>query len=298
MKRILLFVLTNLAIMVLLGITTRLLGVDRFLTQGGINMPALFGFAAVFGMGGSFISLMMSKWMAKRSTGARVIEQPGDATEHWLLETVRAQAQRAQIAMPEVAIYDAAEPNAFATGPSRNNALVAVSSGLLHTMNRDEVEAILGHEVSHIANGDMVTLTLIQGVVNTFVIAFARIIGFMVDRFLSGNRDEESSAPGMAYWISSMVAELILGFLASAIVLWFSRQREFRADSGGAQLAGRDKMISALERLQALHEPTQLPSQMAAFGVRGGTAGALGRLFMSHPPLEARIAALRSGMSA
>ncbi len=298
MKRILLFVLTNLAVIVLLGITTRLLGVDRFLTQGGINMPALFGFAAVFGMGGSFISLLMSKWMAKMSTGARVIEQPGDATERWLLETVRAQAQRASIAMPEVAIYDAAEPNAFATGPSRNNSLVAVSSGLLHTMNRDEVEAILGHEVSHIANGDMVTLTLIQGVVNTFVIAFARIIGFMVDRFLSGDRDEESSAPGMAYWISSMVAELILGFLASAIVLWFSRQREFRADSGGAQLAGRDKMISALERLQTLHEPAQLPSQMAAFGVRGGTAGALGRLFMSHPPIEERIAALRSGMSA
>lgn len=289
MKRILLFVLTNLAVIVLLGITTRLLGVDRFLTQGGINMPALFGFAAVFGMGGSFISLLMSKWMAKMSTGARVIEQPGDATERWLLETVRAQAQRASIAMPEVAIYDAAEPNAFATGPSRNNALVAVSSGLLHTMNRDEVEAILGHEVSHIANGDMVTLTLIQGVVNTFVTFFARIVAYGVDQFLRKD-DEQNTGPSIAYTITVIVCDIVFGILASMIVMYFSRQREFRADAGAAQLLRSPQpMIAALQRLGGM-EPGALPQNMAASGIAGGKG--LLSLFATHPSLEERIAAL------
>ncbi|HXH04725.1 MAG TPA: protease HtpX [Candidatus Competibacteraceae bacterium] len=295
MKRVFLFLATNFAILVVLGITVNVLGVSRFLSAQGIDVASLFAFAAVFGFGGSFLSLAMSKWMAKMSTGAQVIEQPRHPTEQWLLETVRRQAAAAGIAMPEVAIYDSPEVNAFATGPSRNNALVAVSTGLLNTMSAEEAEAVLAHEVSHVANGDMVTLTLIQGVVNTFVIAIAKIVGYAVDRALSGNSDEEGyQGPGIGYYVTSMIAEILLGFLASIIVMWFSRQREFRADAGGAALAGREKMIAALERLRVLHEPSHLPSQMAAFGINGGLGDGLKKLFMSHPPLEERIAALRA----
>jgi len=294
MKRILLLVLTNLAVVVLLLVTASLLGVDRFLTAQGLNLGSLLVFSAIIGFGGAFVSLAMSKWVAKRSTGAQVIVQPRNQAEAWLLETVANQARAAGIAVPEVAIYDAPEPNAFATGPSRNNALVAVSTGLLHGMTPDEVEAVLAHEVSHVANGDMVTLTLIQGVVNTFVIAIAKVAGYLVDRALSSGSDEEYQGPGLAYYVTSIAAELLLGILASAVVLWFSRQREFRADAGGARLAGRGKMIAALERLRALQDqPSHLPSQMAAFGINGGVAEGLKRLFLSHPPLEERIAALR-----
>jgi len=295
MKRILLLVLTNLAVVVLLLVTASLLGVDRFLTAQGLNLGSLLAFSALIGFGGSFLSLGMSKWVAKISTGAQVIAKPRDRTEAWLLETVAGQAQAAGIAMPEVAIYDAPEPNAFAAGPSRNNALVAVSTGLLHGMSADEVEAVLAHEVSHVANGDMVTLALIQGVVNTFVIAIAKVVGYLVDRALSSGNDEEYQGPGVAYYVTSIAAELMLGLLASAVVLWFSRQREFRADAGGARLAGRGKMIAALERLRALQDqPSHLPSQMAAFGINGGVAEGLKRLYLSHPPLEERIAALRA----
>lgn len=291
MKRIVLFLATNFAILIVLSISARILGVDRFLTANGLNLNLLLGFAAVIGFGGSFISLAISKWMAKMSTGAQVITQPRTADEQWLVDTVRRQAQQAGIGMPEVAIYNAPDMNAFATGMSRNNALVAVSTGLLHSMGRDEVEAVLAHEVSHVANGDMVTLTLIQGVVNTFVIFLSRVIGYAVDSFL--RRDGEQSGPGIGYWVSSIVAELVLGVLASIIVMWFSRQREFRADSGGAALAGRGKMIAALQRLQQAHVPSQLPNEMAAFGIADGRS--LARLFMSHPPLEERIAALQRG---
>lgn len=291
MKRVVLFVMTNLAVMVVLGVVVNVLGLNRFITQSGLNLPVLFGFALVFGMGGSFISLLASKWIAKMSTGAQVIDQPRNAAEQWLVETVRRQAAQAGIGMPEVAIFQAPEPNAFATGASRNNALVAVSTGLLQSMDRDEIEAVLGHEVSHVANGDMVTLTLIQGVVNTFVIFLARIIGFFVDRALAGNSEGEERGPGIGYWISSMIAEIFLGILASIIVMWFSRQREFRADAGGASLAGRQKMIDALEKLRRASQPSHLPAEMSAFGIRGG--GGLSRLFMTHPPLEERIAALR-----
>ncbi len=293
MKRVVLFIATNLAILVVLGTTASLLGVHRFIGPQGIDLGALLGFAALFGMGGAFFSLAISKWVAKFSTGAQVISQPTNTTEVWLLETVAAQAQRAGIAMPEVAIFEAQEANAFATGPSRNNALVAVSSGLLRGMEREEVEAVLAHEVSHIANGDMVTMTLIQGVVNTFVIFLAKGVGYLVDRALQGGSDEEYQGPGIAYWITSIIAEILLGFLASAVVLWFSRQREYRADAGGAALASREKMIAALERLRAAHTPAPLPNEMAAFGIRSGAAAGLSRLFLSHPPLEERIAALR-----
>lgn len=294
MKRILLFVVTNLAIMVVLGITVSVLGVGRFISSDGLDLGKLFAFAAVFGMGGSFLSLAISKWVAKFSTGAQVIERPQNATETWLVETVRAQAQRAGIAMPEVAIFDSPEPNAFATGPTRNQALVAVSTGLLNHMSREEVEAVLAHEVSHVANGDMVTLALIQGVVNTFVIAIAKIVGYVVDRALSSNsEDEEYQGPGIGYWVTSIAAEILLGFLATAIVMWFSRRREFRADAGGAALAGRDNMVSALERLRAIQEPSHLPAQMTALGIKGGGSGLM-KLFMSHPPLEDRILALKS----
>ena len=289
MKRIVLFLATNFAILIVLSISARILGVDRFLTSNGLNLNLLLGFAAVIGFGGSFISLAISKWMAKMSTGAQVITQPRNTDEQWLVDTVRRQAQQAGIGMPEVAIYNAPDMNAFATGMSRNNALVAVSTGLLQSMGRDEVEAVLAHEVSHVANGDMVTLTLIQGVVNTFVIFLSRVIGYAVDSFL--RRDGEHSGPGINYWVSSIVAELVLGVLASIIVMWFSRQREFRADSGGAALAGRSKMVSALQRLQQAHVPSQLPNEMAAFGIADGRS--LARLFMSHPPLEERIAALQ-----
>lgn len=291
MKRIFLFLATNLAIILVLSITARLLGVDRFMTANGLNLGMLLGFAAVIGFGGAFISLAISKWMAKRTTGAQVIEQPRNATEQWLLETVQRQAQQAGIGMPEVAIYNAPDPNAFATGMSRDNALVAVSTGLLQNMSADEVEAVLAHEVSHVANGDMVTLTLIQGVVNTFVIFLARVIGYAVDSFL--RREGDNSGPGIGYWVATIVAELVLGILASIIVMWFSRQREFRADAGGAGLAGKDKMVAALQRLQAAHTPSQLPNEMAAFGINSGSS--LSKLFMSHPPLDERIRVLQQG---
>lgn len=292
MKRIVLFVATNLGVVLLLGVIARLLGVDRFIYQSGLNLTSLLIFAAIFGMGGSLISLLMSKWIAKMSVGAQVIEQPRTQTEQWLVETVRRQAQQAGIGMPEVAIYDSPEPNAFATGANRNAALVAVSTGLLEQMTAEEAEAVLGHEVSHVANGDMVTLALIQGVLNTFVIALSRVVGYLVDQALS-SRDQEYRGPGIGYWITSMVMEVVFGLLASLVVMWFSRWREFHADAGGAELAGRGKMIAALERLRQLSEPSQLPSQMAAFGINGGLGDGLRKLFMTHPPLEERIEALR-----
>jgi len=291
MKRIFLFLATNLAIIVVLSITLRLLGFERFLDEQGVNLDlnSLLLFAAVFGFGGSLISLAMSKWTAKRFTGAQVIESPRNATEQWLLATVRRQAEAAGIGMPEVAIYDAPDVNAFATGMSRNNALVAVSSGLLRGMNQDEAEAVLGHEISHVANGDMVTLALIQGVVNTFVIFLSRVIGHLVDRVVF----KVERGHGPAFWITAIIAEILLGILASIIVMWFSRQREFRADAGGARLAGRHKMIAALEALQRAHGQPRLPDQLAAFGINGGIGAGIKRLFMTHPPLAERIAALR-----
>jgi len=290
MKRIFLFLATNLAVVLLLSVVANLLGVNRFLVGNGLNLPALLIFAAIFGMGGSLISLLMSKWIAKKSVGAQVIEQPRTQTEQWLVETVRRQAQAAGIGMPEVALYDSPEPNAFATGANRNSALVAVSTGLLEQMSAEEVEAVLGHEVSHVANGDMVTLSLLQGVLNTFVIVLARVVGYLVDQALSRG---ENRGPGIGYFLTSFVMELLFGFLASLIVMWFSRYREFHADAGGARLAGRGKMIAALERLRQLHEPSQLPSQMAAFGINGGLGDGLRKLLMTHPPLEERIEALR-----
>jgi heat shock protein HtpX len=289
MKRIFLFLATNIAILLVLSVTLRLLGVDRLLDESGsnLNLQALLVFAAVVGFGGSFISLAISKWMAKRMTGAEVIEQPRNSSESWLIDTVRRHARAAGIGMPEVAIYDAPEVNAFATGMRRNHALVAVSTGLLRTMSRDEADAVLGHEITHIANGDMVTLTLIQGVVNTFVVFIARVVGHVVDRTVFKN--EEGYGP--AYFITTIVAQMILAVLASMIVMWFSRYREFRADAGGAKLAGRDRMISALERLKANHE-SSLPQTMAAFGISGRVKGGFAGLFMSHPPLDERIAAL------
>lgn len=291
MKRIFLFMVTNLAILLVLSITLRLLGVDRILDAegGGIDFNSLLIMAAVIGFGGSLVSLAMSKWSAKRMVGAVVIEQPSDPTERWLLETVQRQAELAGIGMPEVAIYDAPDVNAFATGMNRNDALVAVSTGLLQNMRKDEIEGVLAHEISHIANGDMVTLALIQGVVNTFVIFLSRIIGHTVDRVVF--KTERGHGP--AFMITSIVAQMVLGVLASIVVMWFSRQREFRADAGGAQLAGRNKMIAALERLKQQHEPSQLPDRIAAFGISGRNNGIRG-LFMSHPPLEMRIAALRA----
>ncbi len=293
MKRVFLFLATNLAVVLVLGVVVNLLGFNRWLTQSGIQLGPLLGFAAVFGMGGAFLSLLMSKWVAKRATGARVIERPGSEVERWLVETVRRQAGEAGIAMPEVAIFDSPEPNAFATGPTRANSLVAVSTGLLRTMSRDEAEAVLAHEVSHVANGDMVTLTLIQGVVNTVVIALARVVGYAVDRFLSSRSDEEYHGPGIGFWVTTVIAEIALGVLASVVVMWFSRAREYRADAGGARLAGRERMIAALERLRSKGQPSQLPAEVAAFGVVGGPGGGWKRLFLSHPPLEERISALR-----
>lgn len=290
MKRVVLFLGTNIAILVVLSIVLNLLGVEGILDRRGVNLniPALLVFSAVFGMGGSFISLAISKWMAKQSTGAQVIDRPRNAEEQWLLQTVQSHARVAGIGMPEVAIYDSPDPNAFATGMSRDKSLVAVSTGLLQAMNRDEAEAVLGHEITHVANGDMVTLALIQGVVNTFVLFLSRVIGFVVDRVVF--RVERGTGP--AFFITAIVAQIVLGILASMIVMWFSRWREFRADAGGARLAGKQKMIAALERLQAGHEPSQLPSQLAAFGINGGQG--IMRLFMSHPPLSERIAALKS----
>ena len=297
MKRVVLFIVTNLAILVVLSISLRLLGVERILDEQGVglNYEALLVFAAVFGMGGAFLSLAISKWMAIQATGARVIDQPQDEVERWLVETVRRQARAAGIGMPDVAIYPAPEPNAFATGARRDKALVAVSTGLLQHMDRDEAEAVLGHEVSHIANGDMITLALIQGVVNTFVIFLSRVVGYLVDRLVF--RNERGHGPG--FWITAIVAEIVLGILASIVVFWFSRQREFRADAGGARLAGREKMVAALRRLKAIAEggraEPHLPDQLAAFGIFGKAGGGLARLFMTHPPLEERIARLEAG---
>ncbi len=291
MKRIILFLVTNLAILVVLGLVFRIVGLEYAFSDSGVDLTGLFIFAALFGMGGSLFSLFSSKWMAKRAVGAQVIEQPMNAGEQWLLQMVAYQAQQAGIDMPEVAIYESPEPNAFATGANRNKALVAVSSGLLQAMDENEIEAVLGHEISHVANGDMVTLTLIQGVLNTFVIFLARIVGMIVDRGLSSNNNDSYAGPGMGYFITSMIAEILLGFLASIIVMAFSRHREFRADAGGAELAGRNKMMAALRRLQQLSEPSQLPGEMAAFGISPGQSK-LSRLFMSHPPLEERIAML------
>lgn len=294
MLRMLLFFGTNIAIILVLSISMRLLGIDTMLEQqgGGLNLTGLLIFSGIFGMGGSLISLAISKWMAKKSMGVQLIETPKTQQEEWLLSTVEMQAREAGIGMPEVGIFNSPQPNAFATGMNKNSALVAVSTGLLSNMNQDEVEAVLGHEVSHVANGDMVTLTLIQGVVNTFVIFFSRIIGHLIDRVVF--RIERGHGPG--YWIGIIFVQMILSVLASIIVMWFSRRREFKADSGGAYLAGREKMISALRRLQQNSNPESLPDEMAAFGISGGRSSGFKRLFMSHPPLEERIAALENSL--
>jgi heat shock protein HtpX len=290
MFRIALFLATNAAILVLISITFRILGIEGLLMQNGIdlNLNALLVMSAVIGFSGSFISLLLSKWMAIRGMGVRVIEQPSTSGETWLVDTVRQQAQRAGIGMPQVGIFDSPAPNAFATGWNRDDALVAVSTGLLRSMSKDEVEAVLGHEISHVANGDMVTLALIQGVVNTFVVFLSRVIGHVVDRVVF--KTERGYGP--AYYITSIISEMVLAVLASMIVMWFSRQREFRADAGGAALAGRRSMINALRRLQQAHEAEPLPDQFAAFGINGGRLNGFRKLFMSHPPLTERIAAL------
>lgn len=293
MKRVLLFLGTNIAVILVLSVVLSLLGVDRILDEQGVglNLQHLLIFAAVFGFGGAFISLAISKWMAKRMTGAKVIESPKNSVEAWLVNTVRNQAQRLNLNMPEVAIFNSRAPNAFATGMRRNNALVAVSSGLLQSMNQDEAEAVLAHEMSHIANGDMITLTLIQGVVNTFVIFLSRVVGHFVDRVILKNEEGH----GIGFFVTTIVAQIVFGILASVVVLWFSRQREFRADAGGGKLAGREKMISALEKLRkGVQEP--LPDQLDAFGINGKQDRQGWKiLFMSHPPLEQRIEALRQG---
>jgi heat shock protein HtpX len=289
MKRIFLLILTNFAVMAVLLVTTRLLGVDRFLTANGLNLTALAGFSLVIGFGGAFISLLISKPMAKFSTGARVISQPQNADEAWIVQTVERFANQANIGMPEVAIFEG-EPNAFATGAFKNSALVAVSTGLLRNMTREEVEAVIGHEVAHIANGDMVTMTLIQGVMNTFVVFLSRVIGYLVDSFLRKG-DNQSSGPGMGYYITTIVMDIVLGVLAAMIVAWFSRQREFRADAGAAQMMGRKQpMINALARLGGV-TAGELPKTMQAMGIAGG----LGKWFSTHPPIEERIAALQRG---
>ena len=291
MKRVFLFLLTNLAIMLVLGIVISVLGLGQVLDEQGIDLDlqALLVLSAVVGMTGSVVSLAMSKFMAKRMTNAQVIEVAHTEQEEWLFKTVQRQAQAAGIGMPEMAIYDAPDMNAFATGMFRNSALVAVSTGLLAAMKRDEVEAVLAHEVSHVANGDMITLALIQGVVNTFVFFLSRVVGHVVDRVVF--KTERGHGP--AYWITAIVAQVVLGILASAIVMWFSRQREFRADAGGANIAGRQKMVGALKRLQQSANQPHLPEQLEAFGISGGMGVGIKRLFMSHPPLEERIEALQ-----
>ncbi len=287
MKRIVLLVLTNLLVVVVLGVVASLLGVNQYLTSSGLNLGLLLGYALVIGFGGAFISLLISKPMAKWSSGVQVIAQPQNADEAWIVQTVQKLAQQAGIGMPEVGIFEG-EPNAFATGAFRDSALVAVSTGLLQGMTRDEVEAVLGHEVAHIANGDMVTMTLIQGVMNTFVVFLSRVIGYAVDSFLRKN-DEERSGPAIGYYVTTIVLDIVLGFAAAMVVAWFSRQREFRADAGAAQLMGnRQPMINALARLGGM-APGELPKSVAAFGIAGG----IGQLFSTHPPIEERIAALR-----
>jgi len=288
MKRILLFVLTNVLVVAVLGIVASLLGVNRFLTSNGLNLGALLGFALVMGFGGAIISLLISKPMAKWTSGVRVINQPTNADEAWIVETVRKLSEKAGIGMPEVGIFEG-EPNAFATGAFKNSALVAVSTGLLQGMTHDEIEAVIGHEIAHVANGDMVTMTLIQGVMNTFVVFLSRVIGYAVDSFLRKG-DDRDTGPGIGYYISTIVLDIVLGFAAAIVVAWFSRHREFRADAGSAQLLGRKQpMINALARLGGL-PAGELPKSVAAFGITGG----IGQLFSSHPPLEERIAALQN----
>lgn len=291
MTRIALFLATNAAILVLISIVFKVFGFEGILAENGVdlNLQALLVMSAVIGFGGSFISLAMSKFLAKRSMGVRIIEQPANQAEQWLVSTVKHQAKQAGIGMPEVGIFNSPEPNAFATGMSRNNALVAVSSGLLQNMDADEVEAVLGHEITHVSNGDMVTMGLIQGVINTFVIFLSRVIGHVVDRVVF----KTQRGYGPAYFITSIVAQIFLSIIASVIVMWFSRRREFRADAGGASLAGRKKMIAALQALQRGNEPKDLPGEFAAFGISGGLGTGVKKLFMSHPPLEERITALR-----
>ena len=293
MKRVFLFALTNVAVLAVIYVVLNVFGVDQVLARNGssLNLGNLLVFSAVVGFSGSLISLAMSKWIARMSTAANVIDTARNSTESWLVNTVYRHADAANIRRPQVAIYDSPDVNAFATGPTRNNALVAVSTGLLQRLGQREVEAVLGHEITHVANGDMVTLTLLQGVLNTFVVFLSRIVGFVVDRVLL--RNERGGSAG--FFITSLVAQILLGVLASMIVMWYSRQREFRADAGGAKLAGRQSMISALQGLQRVHQPTQLPEALQAFGIAGGPAGGLRRLFMSHPPLEERIAALQRG---
>jgi len=288
MKRIVLLVLTNLAVMVVLGIVASVLGVNRYLTANGLNLTALLGFSLIMGFGGAFISLLISKPMAKWSSGVQVITEPRSADEAWLLQTVRTLSDKAGIGMPEVGVFEGA-PNAFATGAFKNSALVAVSTGLLQGMTREEVEAVLGHEVAHIANGDMVTMTLIQGVMNTFVVFLSRVIGYFVDSALRKN-DEERSGPGIGYYVTTIVLDIVLGFAAAMVVAWFSRHREFRADAGAARLMGRRQpMVAALQRLGGM-TPGELPKTVEAMGI----TGAVGKLFATHPPLEERIAALQS----
>ncbi len=292
MSRIFLFLATNAAVLVLISIVFQVLGIEGLLMENGVdlNLGALLVMSAVIGFGGSFISLAMSKFMAKRAMGVQVIEKPANRTEQWLVDTVRRQAQQAGIGMPEVGIFNSPDPNAFATGMKRNDALVAVSAGLLQNMNADEVEAVLAHEISHVANGDMVTMGLLQGVVNTFVIFLSRVVGFLVDRLVF--RTERGFGPG--YFITSIIAQILLSILASMIVMWFSRRREFRADHGGATLAGREKMVGALQALQRASRKEDLPGSFASFGISGNRATGFKRLFMSHPPLEERIAALQT----
>ena len=288
MKRIALFLLTNIAVVAVLGIVASLLGVNRFLTANGLNLGSLLGFAFIMGFGGAIVSLLISKPMAKWSAGVRLIDQPSNQDEAWIVETVRKFADKAGIGMPEVGIFEG-DPNAFATGAFKNSALVAVSTGLLQGMTREEVEAVIGHEVAHIANGDMVTMTLIQGVMNTFVVFLSRAIGYAVDSFLRKG-DNNNSGPGVGYMVTTVVLDILLGFVAAIIVAWFSRQREFRADAGAAQLMGRRQpMINALARLGGMH-PGELPKSVAAMGIAGG----IGKLFSTHPPIEERIAALQN----
>ena len=292
MKRIALFLLTNVAVVVVLGIVASLLGVNRYLTANGLNLGALLGFAFIMGFGGAIISLLMSKPIAKMSMGVTIINTPRNGEEAWIVETVRAFSEKAGIQMPEVGIYEG-EPNAFATGAFKNSALVAVSTGLLQGMTREEVEAVIGHEVAHVANGDMVTMALIQGVMNTFVVFLSRVIGYAVDSFLRKN-DENSSGPGIGYMVTTIVLDIVLGFLAAIIVAWFSRQREFRADAGAAQLMGRKQpMINALRRLGGMR-PGAMPPSLQAMGITGN----IGKLFSSHPPIEERVAALQNSQSA
>jgi heat shock protein HtpX len=293
MMRILLFLATNAAVLVLISIVFQVFGIEGILAENGVdlNLQALLLLSAVIGFGGSFISLALSKFLAKRSMGVQIIEQPRSSTEQWLVSTVKRQAKEAGIGMPEVGVFNSPQPNAFATGMKRNDALVAVSTGLLNHMNSDEVEAVLGHEVAHIANGDMVTMGLLQGVINTFVIFLSRVIGHVVDRVVF--KTERGYGP--AYFITSIAAQIFLSIIASTIVMWFSRRREFRADAGGARLAGRQKMAGALRALKRVSEPEDLPGEFAAFGISGGMGDGLKKLFMSHPPLDERIAALEAG---